>query len=554
MGKLGKAQKTERLQKARAQITLAAAPDLVVKTKRKAGKSTYEGGTGFEYKKKGELYLLAVTNMVGEDTFYEGADARDSRFAELVHAVTAKDPDWVARFVPYLRDTMNMRSASIVMAAESALMRITHKHADAETTTRQLVSSALKRADEPGEFVAYWLSRTGSRTLPGGVQRGVADAVKRLYNQHSALKWDGTNQAWRMGDVIELVHPKASSQTQADLYEYLLDRRHHSDNVDYRIGERPEAKGPYARRAEAGLLVISAHNRWKAVPAASRRDFLAGMTPESINAAGFSWETLSSWLNGPLDATFWEKIIPSMGYMALMRNLRNFEEAGISQQAVQLVTKRLTDPEEVAKSRQFPLRFLSAYKAVNNLQWAHPLETALNESLQNVPSLQGKSLILIDRSASMKRAFSDRSQLQYWESGALFGMCLALRAEQPTLVVFGTSSQEIKVPKGGSILNAVKAMGGANQGGTNTEAAIRMHYDRHDRVIILTDEQASFDGPRVGEFLPPETWMHTFNIAGYGRGHAPAGRGRRHSFGGLTDRAFQALPMLEQGQSQSWPF
>jgi len=35
-----------------------------------------------------ELFLLAVTNMVGEDTFYERADARDARFVELVHAVT----------------------------------------------------------------------------------------------------------------------------------------------------------------------------------------------------------------------------------------------------------------------------------------------------------------------------------------------------------------------------------------------------------------------------------------------------------------------------------
>ena len=32
-----------------------------------------------------ELFLLAATNMVGEDTFYERADERDARFVELVH-------------------------------------------------------------------------------------------------------------------------------------------------------------------------------------------------------------------------------------------------------------------------------------------------------------------------------------------------------------------------------------------------------------------------------------------------------------------------------------
>src|SRR5690349_8063223 len=79
---------------------------------------TYEGGAAFVRDAPSELFLLAVTNMVGEDTFYERADQRDARFVALVHAVTAADPSFVARLAPYLRQTMYMRSASIVMAAE----------------------------------------------------------------------------------------------------------------------------------------------------------------------------------------------------------------------------------------------------------------------------------------------------------------------------------------------------------------------------------------------------------------------------------------------------
>src|SRR5580765_172231 len=79
---------------------------------------TFEGGDAFVRDAESELFLLAVTNMVGEDTFYERADARDARFVELVHAVTASNPSFVARLAPYLRETMLMRSASIVMAAE----------------------------------------------------------------------------------------------------------------------------------------------------------------------------------------------------------------------------------------------------------------------------------------------------------------------------------------------------------------------------------------------------------------------------------------------------
>jgi hypothetical protein len=61
---------------------------------------TYERGPAYARDARSELFLLAVTNMVGEDTFYEAAGARDERFCDLVHAAVAEDADWVARFVP----------------------------------------------------------------------------------------------------------------------------------------------------------------------------------------------------------------------------------------------------------------------------------------------------------------------------------------------------------------------------------------------------------------------------------------------------------------------
>ena len=40
---------------------------------------TYEGGAGFAHDTKSELFLLAVANFVGEDTFYEKSADRDRR-------------------------------------------------------------------------------------------------------------------------------------------------------------------------------------------------------------------------------------------------------------------------------------------------------------------------------------------------------------------------------------------------------------------------------------------------------------------------------------------
>jgi hypothetical protein len=128
------------------------------------------------------LFLLAVTNMVGEHTFYESADRRDTRYAELVRTTALSDPDWTARCLRWLRGDANMRTAALVGAAEFVK---THLDAgsgpgpDGSVTNGSVVESVLQRADEPGELLAYWTSVYG-RAIPKPIKRGVADAVLRL--------------------------------------------------------------------------------------------------------------------------------------------------------------------------------------------------------------------------------------------------------------------------------------------------------------------------------------------------------------------------------------
>ena len=63
---------------------------------------TYEGGDGFARDDKSELFLLAVANFVGENTFYENGVDRDRRYADLIRRVAVADPEWIARFLRWL--------------------------------------------------------------------------------------------------------------------------------------------------------------------------------------------------------------------------------------------------------------------------------------------------------------------------------------------------------------------------------------------------------------------------------------------------------------------
>lgn len=91
---------------------------------------THEGAPGYARDAKGELFLLAVANMVGERTFYEDAAARDGRYERLVAKVAVEDPQWIAGFLRWLRIDGNMRSASLVGALEEHIRRARREHAD----------------------------------------------------------------------------------------------------------------------------------------------------------------------------------------------------------------------------------------------------------------------------------------------------------------------------------------------------------------------------------------------------------------------------------------
>jgi hypothetical protein len=512
---------------------------------------THQGGTGYLRAAKSELFLLAVSNFVGQDAFYEKGGDRDDRYERLVRKLAIEDPEWTAGLLKWLRGEGNMRTAALVGAAEFTAERLLH---EAPGYSRQVSDSVLQRPDEPGEMLGYWTSKY-SRKLPKPVKRGIADAVQRLNNGKSLLKYDTASKGYRFGDVLNLVHaaPDPSKAWQGELFQYALDRRHHPE----------DAVPPESNRT------LTANRELMALPIAERRAVVTAPDgAERLAAAGMTWEALAGWLQGPMDKAAWEAVIPSMGYMALLRNLRNFDEAGVSDAVAELVAAKIADPEQVARSRQLPMRFYSAFRAAPSLRWGHALEKALTASLANIPQLGGRTLILVDTSSSMEESFSKDGSLMRWDAAPLFGIALGQRCVRADVVSFssaryymgdapGAKTKAFPLQRGESLLRAVgrwKDGGWFLGGGTDTALALRQEFRAHDRVIIVTDEQAGHDYVDVDRSIPQSTPMYTWNLAGYQAGHAPSGRGQRHTFGGLTDAAFRLVPLLESGRDANWPW
>jgi TROVE domain len=513
------------------------------------------GAPGYARDLQSELFLLAAGNLPGEKAFHEGTDARVRRFRELVREASATVPDWTAGLLGWLRGPGNLRLAPVEAAAEFAYARRDTGAAEAAVTVREVVGSVLQRGDEPGEILAYWLSRYG-RKMPIGLKRGVADGVFRLYDEFALLKYDTREAAVRFGDVIEIANPRYLRATYGtwrdDLYRYAIERRHNRDNP---VPER--------------LAMIRAN---AAIRARAAEDPAALADAEALKAAGMTWQNALSMAGDRVPkADLWTALSGNMGYMALLRNLRNFDEAGVPDDVAAIIAARLADPEQVAKSRQFPFRFLSAYRAAPSLRWAYPLEKALNLSLAGIPELKGRTLVLVDRSPSMwDQKFSEHSDMPWADAAAVFGAALALRAGHADLVEFWGSSKEVAFRKADSVLKLAERFSyQPAPGGTDIPSAVRAHLrPDHTRVVIVTDEQTQagwlpsnmhhqhggMPPTLIDDLIPRHVPLYMWNFGGYKLGAAPSGHGARHTFGGLTDSAFRMVPLLESGRDATWPW
>jgi hypothetical protein len=549
--------------KAKAAVATVSSP-LGTETK-KANTLTFEGGAGYTRDAKTELFLRATGAFHGgEADFYESAERRDDRLRELVREIAVEDPSWGFRFARWLRSEGNIRTGALMFAVEFVHERLAAQqhgcvganvpHPDSDETiftNRRLIDAVCQRADEPGEILAIWTAWYGRR-IPKPVKRGVADAVIRLYNQRSLLKYDTDTKSYRFADVLELTHPTPDEVWQGDLFKFAIDRRHgrieSTQDIPFSLDVIMRNRALHRHGEESMWLNV-----------------------DYVKAAGMTWENVISHVGSTKEA--WEAVIPSMGIMALIRNLRNFDQAGVSDEVAVDVMERLASREQIASSRQFPFRFLAAYRATkDSLRWSWPLEQALNHSLANVPRLSGRTLILVDRSPSMFPEYDSwfpkakKSDISRADQAAVFGSALALRAEDPTLVEFGGQSRVIPFERGVSVLKLVDRFG--RDSGTDIPSAVKRHYAGHDRVVILTDEQTrpgrlpsnmwrGYGGmpeTEVNDLVPKHVPVFMWNFAGYSAAAMPSGNEARFHLGGLTDKAFQLIPILESGKDGVWPW
>jgi len=256
--------------------------------------------------------------------------------------------------------------------------------------------------------------------------------------------------------------------------------------------------------------------------------------------------------------------------MALLRNLHNILEAQVSHVYVAKVAYRLADAREIAKSKQLPFRFLSAYREVKGLVSPHvpailtALEEAVTASAAHIRGFDAETNVLIacDVSGSMQRSVSPKSTVQNFDISLMLGTLLQSRSKSVVTGLFGDTWKVINLPQQNVLANVIELHRREGEVGyaTNGYLVIKDLIDRKvvmDKVMIFTDCQL-WNNKGSGEptsvlwaqykRMAPNARLYLFDLAGYGQTPVRI-EGDVSFIAGWSDKVFDVLAAIENGGS-----
>jgi hypothetical protein len=513
--------------------------NLLSKAKTKTQVTNHAGAKAFVMSAEMELYTAVVTWSLN-DSFYE---KNEERLIRLRGLIAKCNPVFVGKLAVYARTKTYMRSAPLVLVTELAKLH------SGDNLVARVTAGVVNRADEITELLAcYELlnKREGTKKLnrlSKQLQKGLTTAFNR-FDEYQFAKYNRDGDI-KLRDALFLVHPKAKDELQQVLFNKIA-----NSNL----------QTPYTWETELSAL--------------GQLNF----DSQEAKAAAFCAK--------------WEELIDSgkLGYMALLRNLRNIQEAGVSYAHFQKVCATLADAEQVAKAKQFPFRYLAAYRELVNAampvkevankltaliqgnnngytgELLDALEKAVQASAANIKGFDYHTRVLLacDVSGSMQTAVSAKSKVLLYDVGLMLAMVLQSRCKNVEVGMFGDSWKTIIVPRNNILGNVQEFYRREGEVGysTNGYLVIKNILDRNvkmDKVMLFTDAQLWNSNntadhiqtlwARYKATVAPNAKLYLFDLKGYGQAPLQLLRNDVYLIAGWSDKVFEVLAALENGAS-----
>jgi 60 kDa SS-A/Ro ribonucleoprotein len=465
----------------------------------------YEGGQAFALSPPMELYQRVATCLVKEPKFYGKVDDEGKRILELIDKVGTQEPELILQLASHARNLLHLRSIPVALLAEASLKNDTKKF------VKEYTPSIVQRADELTEVLSYISSRLGSigdktkgTMVPHSLQKGLQKAVKK-FSAYALSKYDRDNASMSMKDMLRIIHAKPDDK-QSETFKKIIK------------GELESAE------------------TWEHI----------------LVTEGSSTES-------------WEKAAKIMPIMATLRNLRNLLDHDVSKETIAIVCQRLADRNIILNSKQFPYRFLSAYREIpetnfNSKAIINAVDNAATIAIENVPEFNGRTAVFGDNSGSMDATVSGKSKIRNRDIGSMLAAICSLKSKDAICGVFGQTLNTLRFSDSNrSVINRAEQLSNANVGhSTNAWLAISyllLKKIKVDRIMIFSDEQTynTYGGNEsVAEQwkiykneINKECFLYAFNLAGYGTSMLQEGRDNVLQIGGWSEGILRYVPVFE---------
>ena len=488
--------------------------------KRKTKQTTnYQGAKAWTLTPELELYTAVVTASL-TNKFYE---KEGKRLTRIKHLIGQCDPTFVAKLAIYTREKMYLRSIPIVLVAELAKIH------SGDSLIKNTVARVVKRADEITELLAYYQFANDRKynkklnKLSKQIQKGLGAAFNN-FDEYQFAKYNRAGEV-TLKDALFLVHPKAKDNVQQAIFDKIV---------------KDTLTTPYTWEVELSKVGQESYDS----DAAKARAFTAK----------------------------WEELIDSgrLGYMALMRNLRNILQADVSADHIKKVAATLADEKKISRAKQLPFRYLSAYRELDALKLPYvnflmdALETAVQVSVENIKGfdLSTKVVLASDVSGSMYSQISKNSKIQNYDIGLVLSMLLRNRSKNVFTGIFGDRWEMMNLPASNILANTMKLrkMEGRVGYSTNGYKVIDDLVIRRlkvDKVMFFTDLQM-WDSRNDGNSLQkswsqytntiaPNAKLYLFDLAGYGQSPISIPHRGVHLIAGWSNKIFEVLEAMEKG-------
>lgn len=405
------------------------------------------------------LRRTIMASLLFEDSFYEDGESAATRVARYMNEVSPEQARAALKEAKEDNKLRHMPLYLLILMAKRGIL------------TSKDVENTVTRVDDMAELLALYQRDTSNKhMIPHSIQKGIAKAFPK-FDEYQLGKYKGDKDAIKLRDVIRLAHPKPENDEQSKLWKKVVD----------------------------GTLATP--DTWEVALSATK-------------------DKKAEWTRLLTEKT--DKGQNKLGALALLRNLRGMQEAGVDNKIIREAIK------SASVGKILPFQFLTAARYAPNM--SDLIEKKFFESMDNVEKLHGSTAILIDRSGSMSASLSNKGDTRRCDvAGALGAIARATVEDGDEVVIYGFEDDITSIPshlKGFALAHELAKARGDTRVYHSVNHAVAEFKAAHngtnpDRVIVITDEQDNggwYDNSEKLVNLPKKSHGYMVNVGTYEHG------------------------------------